>query len=44
MDSVVNVGTLARPVMAKISDEVAKRKEAWKAFRVKVYETIKNMV
>ena len=43
LDSEVNVGTLARPVMAKISDEVKKRLEAWKAFRVKVYETIEGL-
>jgi len=44
LDSMVNVGTVARPVMGTIKDEVSKRKEAWKAFRVKVYETIENMV
>lgn len=43
LDSTVNVGTLARPVIATIKDEVAKRKEAWKEFRVKVYETIENI-
>ena len=43
LDSMVNVGTLARPVMGTIKDEVAKRKEAWKQFRVKVFGTIENI-
>lgn len=42
-DSEVNVGTLARPVMAKIADEVKKRLEAFNSFRSKVYETIDGL-
>lgn len=42
-DSEVNIGTLARPVMAKIGDEAKKRLEAFKSFRVKVYETINGL-
>lgn len=43
LESLVNIGTVARPVLAYVGDEVARRKELWKAFRVKVYETIDGL-
>lgn len=43
LDSVVNVGTLARPVMATIKDEVEKRLNKWEGFKEKALELIEGI-
>ena len=41
--SEVNIGTIAKPVMSIIGRQVEIRKEAFKSFKVKVYETIESI-